>query len=101
MKKMQDRWDVPDLTPVMFMAHSRYDCAFQVPTVLRAGDTYYLWKYQMDEWYPWLRKFEGIYASVEDFMENADWNRLSDDMEEKEFVEPEDEEIATEDLEKC
>ncbi|KAJ7652077.1 hypothetical protein DFH06DRAFT_1475445 [Mycena polygramma] len=99
--EMLDRWDVPDLTPVMFMAHRRHDCAFEVPTVLRAGHTYYLWKCQMDEYNPWLRKFEGTYASMEDFMENADWNRLSDDMEEKEFLESEDEEITTEDREKC
>ncbi|KAJ7652089.1 hypothetical protein DFH06DRAFT_541188 [Mycena polygramma] len=77
---MLERWGVPDLTPVMFMQMSRDDTAHFVPAVLRSGDTYYMWMME-DEVYPWLRKFEGEYVSVEDFMENGDWNQLSEDLE--------------------
>ena len=75
-------WGVAGLTPVMFMAHARNDCAFFIPTVLRAGETYYLWRYEGDPYFPWLRRFEGTYTSVEDFIANADWNALSDKLEE-------------------
>ncbi|KAJ7450341.1 hypothetical protein FB451DRAFT_721910 [Mycena latifolia] len=77
-------WGVPGLMPVMYMAHSPFDSAYHCPTVLRAGETYYLWLYQMDPIEPWLRKFEGSFKSVEDFMQNADWNRLSGPMKEME-----------------
>ncbi|KAJ7040680.1 hypothetical protein C8F04DRAFT_1081734 [Mycena alexandri] len=74
------RWGVPDLAPVMFMAESHFDCMFYIPTILRTGETYYLWIWLEDpDVYtisPILRKFEGTYASVEDFVENADWNKM-------------------------
>ncbi|KAJ7450342.1 hypothetical protein FB451DRAFT_1374720 [Mycena latifolia] len=78
-------WGVPGLTPVVYMGPSSFDrespCTKPFPTVLHAGEMYYLWLYQMDGIKPWLRKFEGTYKSVEDFMENADWNGLSEPME--------------------
>ncbi|KAJ7743852.1 hypothetical protein B0H16DRAFT_1889833 [Mycena metata] len=71
-------WGVPDLTPVMFMAESQNDCQFYIPTVLRSGKTYYFWIWVEDPpgWPPILGRFEGTYANVEDFVENADWNRM-------------------------
>ncbi|KAF7367530.1 hypothetical protein MSAN_00816000 [Mycena sanguinolenta] len=78
------RWGVPDLEPIMFMAdHTGCLNTLEAPTVLRAGESYYLWLFEDDPTDPWLRKFEGTFKSVEDFMENADWNRLSARIEEK------------------
>ncbi|KAJ6555373.1 hypothetical protein DFH09DRAFT_1318171 [Mycena vulgaris] len=54
-------WGVAGFTPVVYTADSPHACAFHCLTVLRL----------------WMRKFEGTYESVEDFMENADWNGLS------------------------
>ncbi|KAJ7455871.1 hypothetical protein FB451DRAFT_1184166 [Mycena latifolia] len=70
-------WGVPGLTPVIYMANSRYNCAFNCPTVLRAGDTYCWWLYEMDPVILRLCKFDGTYKNVEDFIENGDWNRMS------------------------
>ncbi|KAJ7450354.1 hypothetical protein FB451DRAFT_1566587 [Mycena latifolia] len=74
-------WGVPGLTPVMYLAHIRNDCQHHIPVVLRAGATYYFWLYGSESIEPWLRKFEGTYECVEDFIKNADWNRLSAPME--------------------
>ncbi|KAJ7450363.1 hypothetical protein FB451DRAFT_1527485 [Mycena latifolia] len=71
-------WGVPGLVPVVYMATSEEFC---IPTVLRAGETYYFWLFQEERTRPWLRRFEGTYESAEDFIENADWNRLAPPME--------------------
>ncbi|KAJ6555420.1 hypothetical protein DFH09DRAFT_1492687 [Mycena vulgaris] len=59
-EELRSCWGVPGLAPVMYIVHTRTTATY------------------------WLRKFEGTYSSVEDFMENADWNRLSPPMEELE-----------------
>ncbi|KAJ6456185.1 hypothetical protein C8R45DRAFT_1035201 [Mycena sanguinolenta] len=84
-EKLAYRWGVPDLEPVMFMGDdTSYSNMLEAPTVLRAGESYYLWLFEDDPTDPWLRKFEGTYKNVEDFMQNADWNRLSAKIEERE-----------------
>ncbi|KAJ7743844.1 hypothetical protein B0H16DRAFT_1560803 [Mycena metata] len=79
-QELLHRWGVADLVPVMFLAESNFDTAFYIPIVLRTGHTYYLWIWLEDpEAYvvaPTLRKFEGTYTVVEDFVQNADWNRM-------------------------
>ncbi|KAJ7272363.1 hypothetical protein C8J57DRAFT_1467814 [Mycena rebaudengoi] len=82
--ELRHRWGVPDLTPVMFMSHSRFDCRYHLPTVLRAEGKYYFWRWEDDPYDDWLREFEGSYESVEDFIQNADWNKLSGRMVENE-----------------
>ncbi|KAJ6498129.1 hypothetical protein C8R47DRAFT_1212452 [Mycena vitilis] len=60
---------VAGLTPVMFMP----DGQDRGPVILSAGEDYYFFNHEMDEW---LKKFDGTYASAEDFIQNGDWNKM-------------------------
>ncbi|KAJ6524455.1 hypothetical protein DFH09DRAFT_1418675 [Mycena vulgaris] len=66
---LQDMYGGPALTPAMYVSHAGWwaDCA-----VLFANSMYYL---QADEC---MWKFDGTYASVADFVEHADWNKMEE-----------------------
>ncbi|KAJ6541884.1 hypothetical protein B0H19DRAFT_328098 [Mycena capillaripes] len=48
------------------------------PMVVSTGGVYYFYGHELDRWF---MRFDGIYASDEEFVENGDWNRLK-------YVEP-------------
>ncbi|KAJ7134245.1 hypothetical protein C8R44DRAFT_869911 [Mycena epipterygia] len=84
-KDLQERYGVAGLVPVMFISYG-YD---RGPMILSADDIYYLYNHSMDDW---LMRFDGTYTSVQDFIENGDWNRMKimdalplEDFEEEEF----------------
>ncbi|KAJ7610302.1 hypothetical protein DFH06DRAFT_1485645 [Mycena polygramma] len=64
------RWyGVADLEPVMFVPMG----VDRGPMILSAGGTYYFFNHDIDGC---LKRFEGKYATAEDFIQNADWNSL-------------------------
>jgi hypothetical protein len=63
------QYGVAGLEPVMFMPAG----LDRGPVILAAEGTYYLFNHQIHDW---LKRFEGKYATVEEFIENGDWNRM-------------------------
>ncbi|KAJ7442505.1 hypothetical protein B0H11DRAFT_2093962 [Mycena galericulata] len=66
---LRERYGVADLLPVMFFPYPQD----RGPMVLSAEGIYYLYNHDMDDW---LMRFDGTYASDQDFVENGDWNRM-------------------------
>lgn len=69
-KDLQERYRVAGLVPVMFIS---YGCQGRGPMILSGNDIYYLYNHAMNDW---LMRFDGTYTSVQDFIENGDWNRM-------------------------
>ncbi|KAJ7903850.1 hypothetical protein B0H13DRAFT_2025563 [Mycena leptocephala] len=68
--ELQELYGIAGLIPVMFFPYPQD----RGPMVLSADGVYYLFNHDYEDW---LMRFDGRYASAEDFIENGDWNRLS------------------------
>ncbi|KAJ7613751.1 hypothetical protein DFH06DRAFT_1484573 [Mycena polygramma] len=76
---LERRFGIAGLEPVMF---KQFPSIF-VRTILSAGGRYYL---QEADIVGTLWRFDGVYETIEDFMQNGDWNRIHE-VEERECEE--------------
>ncbi|KAJ6492805.1 hypothetical protein C8R47DRAFT_1319167 [Mycena vitilis] len=81
---LERRFGIPGLEPVMF---KQFPSLF-LRTILSARGRFYL---QEDEIVGTLWQFDGKYETIEDFMQNGDWNRMHE-VEERECEEYEESE---------
>ncbi|KAJ6554350.1 hypothetical protein B0H19DRAFT_1262723 [Mycena capillaripes] len=68
---LERRFGIPALEPMMFKQSS----SFYMRTILSSGGRYYL---QEDDRVGSLWEFGGTYVSIEDFLQNGDWNMLKE-----------------------
>ncbi|KAJ7652121.1 hypothetical protein DFH06DRAFT_1206842 [Mycena polygramma] len=83
--ELQRFWFTPALTPVMFRCPELPGASNQM-TVYSSHGKYYL---EDEDLGSRLWEFQGTYASVDDFIDNADWNKLDpmENEEDKEYYE--------------
>ncbi|KAJ7430529.1 hypothetical protein B0H11DRAFT_928307 [Mycena galericulata] len=70
MLQLQERYHLPELTPVIFRCTPDMPVG-EVAVFSSEDGTFYVQDHEPDLW-----QFEGTFTDDEDFVENADWNRL-------------------------
>ncbi|KAJ7758378.1 hypothetical protein B0H16DRAFT_1720977 [Mycena metata] len=82
-QELEDTYGLVVLIPAMFVPYKPYPCRGDMVLSHPGGaGTYYFWwnplRMMDDPEVGFLHRFEGVYDSLEHFVREADWNRLTD-----------------------